>query len=86
MLWTRELAAYGWRMEKEPQLAVFLYLTPEVVDLGDAMAFEYRDAMLHSVQNKRRVYLGVALHLYLSDEKESADNKVYRITVTVKVT
>lgn len=56
------------------------------MDLKDATGLAYNDSMQCDVRNKRKALLGDVNPLYLSDEKEDADYKMSKNTVTVQMT
>lgn len=60
-------------------------MTPDDVDVRDAASFTYGDSMQRGVQNDRGVLFGDSCFLYLSGEKDDADDNMSWDTVTVEM-
>lgn len=75
----------GGEWERIHGLHDHLCLIYENANLKDAVTFMYVASMQRAIQNNCKVLLGEVHPLYLSDEKESADDKVSRNMATVKV-
>lgn len=72
-------------MERNPAQRYHLYLIPEDVDLKDVVAFAYGDLIQPEVPNSQVFPIGDVDSLYMSDEKKSADNNMYRKTFSVEM-
>lgn len=86
ILRTEERAKCGSRMERESQVEIASVFYEEYVNLRHAAAFVYRDSMQREMQNKCEVILSDVDLLYMSTEKECADDNKSKSTVTVKLT
>lgn len=58
---------------------------PRSVYLKHAAPCAYRDLMRNEVQTRRNVLLGYMYSLYFPVKKKSADDSLYRNTVTVEM-
>lgn len=63
-----------------------LYLIPEDLHLKNYVAFTYEDRLQREVRNKREALLRDVGPLYMSADKEVADNDMSRNTVGVEMT
>lgn len=73
----------GWKINHG--LRYNPYQIHEDVALTGRVAFVYSDSVQHDVRDRRKVLLGDANLLYVSDEKKRAENMMSRNTATVNM-